>query len=325
MTEETTQATLRDSLEAAFEEHTEQPAETVERHRDETGKFAKRPEETTETVETPAETQPLEPEPERKAIPRPSSWKKDYEQDWETLPDRVREYLNEREGQFAKGVSTYKNQWDQAAPIYEAVQPFMPELQQHGLNPTQWIQNLGNAHRTLALGTPEEKMQMFARLATEYGVPLQALTGQQGYDPQFGMVTQKLSQLENQLSTWQQQQAQQEHAALQKQIDDFKVNAPHFEAVRDTMGHLLQSGLASDLQTAYDKAIRMNDDLWNQQQAEQARAAEAEKARAIAEKKAKAVSPKSASPTGAMNGGGGKKDLRSQLMDAFDVHGGGHI
>lgn len=320
------ETTLRDTIEQAIEEHSE-PAvetpvsETSERVRDEAGRFARKQEEPeaakVDPVEAPAE-------PERKAVPRPSSWKKDYEQDWETLPDRIREYINEREGQFATGVSTYRSQFEQARPIYEAVQPFMQDLQQHNINPAQWIQNLGSAHRTLVMGSPQEKVEMFARLATEYGIPLESLVGQQA-NPQFGMLAQELSQIKNQWQQFQQTQQQQEMHALEKQIEDFKANAPHFDAVRETMGQLLQSGLATDLQSAYDKAIRMNDDIWQQQQAEQAQKAEAERQKAIAEKKAKAVSPKSASPTGAMIGGNGNKSLRDQLAAAVDAHLGGHI
>lgn len=334
--EEEAQATLRDTIESAIEQHSEpETVETPERVRDEAGRFARKQEEAPEQPAPAPEPKPdLTPdspiEPERKAVPRPSSWKKDYEQDWDTLPDRLREYINEREGQYAKGVSTYKNQWDSAAPIYEAVQPFMADLQQHNINPAQWISNLGNAHRTLVMGSPEQKAQMFSQLATEYGVDLGALVGQP-VNSQFSTMAQKLSALENNWNQFQQTQQQQEEQAINKLIADFSNDHPHVEAVYETMTGLLQSGLVTGatpqerLQTAYDKAIRLNDDIWQQQQAEQAKAAEAERQKAMAEKKAKAVSPKSASPTGAMNQGGGKKDLRAQLSEAIDMHLGGHI
>lgn len=327
--EDQPQTTLRDSISEAFEQHeqapeqaTETAAETAERLRDEKGRFASAKQEE-EALEEPAEAM-VEAEPDPKVIPRPSSWKKDYEEEWPTLPERIREYINEREGQYAKGVSTYKNQWDQAAPIYEAVAPFLPELQQHGIQPQLWIQNLGNAHRTLALGTPEQKLQMFAKLATEYGVPLQALMGQPA-DPQFSLIANELNTVKSQLQQFQTLQQQQEQQRLQDEINAFKANAPHFETVRDTMGQLLQSGVATDLKTAYDKAIRLHDDVWQQQQAEQAKAAEAERQKALAEKKAKAVSPRSASPTGAMNASGGKKSLRDTLAESIDAIAGGHI
>jgi hemoglobin-like flavoprotein len=317
------QATLRDTLsdaldnyEAPVETVTETPQETASEHterlRDDVGRFTKaestEAEKPLEAVETPIEVP---------KTPRPTSWKKDYEQDWEKLPPNIQSYLNEREGQYAQGVSTYKNQWDSAQPIYEAIQPFMPELQQHNINPAQWIQNLGNAHRTLAMGSPEQKVQMFAKLATEYGVNLQALTGQQ-FDPQFSQLANELNQVKNQWNQFQTQREQEQQAALNADIQAFAATAPHFEELKPTMTKLLQSEVAGSLKEAYDKALRLHDDLWQKAQAEQAKQAAAEHQKELALKKAKAVSPKSTSPTATMNGSGGKKGIREALEESFD-------
>lgn len=315
------QTTLRDTIESAIEEHSapvEQVAEPTEgRARDEMGRFAAKEESPVVKENSEEISEPSFPVEERKSIPRPSSWKKDYEQDWETLPEKIREYINEREGQYAKGVSTYKSQWDSAQPIYEAIQPFMPDLQQHNISPVTWIQNLGNAHKVLALGTPEQKLEMFSRLATDYGVPLGALNGG-SYDPQFSQLANELSTVKNQWQSFQEQQQRMEQQAVVQEIEQFKSNAPFFDEVRPTMAQLLQSGVATDLKDAYDKAIRLNDEVFQRQQSERLKAQEAERQKAIAEKKAKAVSPRSASPTGSMATSGGKKDLRSALSEAFD-------
>jgi hypothetical protein len=323
------ETTLRDTLAAAVEEYqslgNETESEASERTRDEQGRFKAQEKEIQEEIKAEEQVvveQAIE-EP-RRVIPRPTSWKKEYENDWETLPGNIREYILDREGQYAKGVSTYKNQWDSASPIYEAVAPFLPELQQNNINPSQWIQNLGNAHRTLALGTPDEKLQMFSRLATDYGINLESLTGHQ-YNPQFGMLAQELSQIKNQFTQLQTIQQQQEQAKLNNEIQEFAATAPHFEAVRDTMANLLQSGMATDLKTAYEKAIRLHDDVWQKQQEEHSKAAEAERMKEVQAKKAKAVSPKSASPTGAMNSGTGKKSLRDQLAETVEASLGGHF
>jgi non-ribosomal peptide synthetase component F len=161
-------------------------------------------------------------------------------------------------------------------------------------------------------------MQMFAKLATDYGVPLQGLGGGQ-VDPQFSHVTQTVGTLQQQVQTMLAQQKQSEQAALQQQIDSFKAASPHFEAVKETMAGLLQAGVAPDLATAYQKAIRLHDDIWQQQQAEQAKADAAQRQALIAHKKAAAVSPRSSSPTGAMAAGGNaKKSLRDVLSEAVD-------
>ena len=304
------QVTLRYAIESAVEEHETAPA--VEQDvapaaapRDDAGRFAAPPQD-----EQPA------PVPTK---PRPSSWKKDYDEHWTKLDPSLQDYIAQREQEYAKGVSTYKQNWDQAAPLYEAMQPFMPLLQQNNIDPKQWISNLGNAHRMLAQGSDDEKLRMFAQLATDYGVPLGALTGQQsGIDPQFSHLAQKLGQMENRWSQFEQQREQQENAALQNDISAFSQKAPYFEQVRETMAGLLQSGVAQDLQSAYDKAIRLHDDIWQQQQAEQAKAAAEQNQQKVAQARAKAVSPRSSSPTGMTSGGNGKKSLRDMLAEQID-------
>jgi len=304
------QVTLRDAIESAVEEHepapaVEQDAAPADAPRDDAGRFAAPPQD-----EQPA----LAP-----TKPRPSSWKKDYDEHWTKLDPSLQDYISQREQEYAKGVSTYKQNWDQAAPIYEAMQPFMPLLQQNNIDPKQWISGLGNAHRMLTQGSDDEKLRMFAQLATDYGVPLGALTGQQsGIDPQFSHLAQKLGQMENRWTQFEQQREQQENAALQNDISAFSQKAPHFEQVRETMAGLLQSGVAQDLQSAYDKAIRLHDDIWQQQQAEQAKAAAEQNQQKVAQARAKAVSPRSSSPTGMTSGGNGKKSLRDMLAEQID-------
>jgi hypothetical protein len=304
------QVTLPDAIESAVEEHepapaVEQDAAPADAQRDDAGRFATSPQD-----EQPA------PAPTK---PRPSSWKKDYDEHWTKLDPSLQDYISQREQEYAKGVSTYKQNWDQAAPLYEAMQPFMPLLQQNNIDPKQWISGLGNAHRMLTQGSDDEKLRMFAQLATDYGVPLGALTGQQsGIDPQFSQMAQKLGQMENRWSQFEQQKEQQEDAARQNQIFAFSQKAPYFEQVRETMAGLLQAGVAEDLQVAYDKAIRLHDDIWQQQQAEQAKAAAEQNQQKVAQARAKAVSPRSSSPTGMTSGGNGKKSLRDMLAEQID-------
>lgn len=313
------QTTLREQLETAVEQH-EAPEATPQaesRPRDEVGRFA--PKETPEPATAPAA--PV-------VKPRPSSWKSEYEEHWSKLDPTIQDYIVKRESDYAKGVSTYKQNWDQAAPIYEAIQPFMPVLQQHNIDPKTWITSLGNAHQVLAMGSPQEKAQMFAKLATDYGVNLQSLNGQQA-DPQFSMLAQELNQLKNQWTQFHSSQQQVEQQLIQSEIQRFSTDKPHFEAVRDTMAGLLQSGMADTLQAAYDKAIRLHDDIWQQQQAEaqqaQAKAEAEARQQTVTQARAKAVSPRSSSPTGMMSSGNGKKGLRETLSEQLEQAMGGRV
>lgn len=324
---------IRDALTSAIESNetvnveenaTEQPLKQEEaaaesnkttRPRDGSGRFAKADKIANTEVSEETEEEPQE-QPQVRS--RPSSWKKDYEEDWGKIDPRVQEYILQREADFAKGVSTYKNQWDTAAPIMDAIGQFAPILQQNNVDPAQWITNLGTAHQTLVYGSPEQKLQMFAQLANDYGVNLSALTGEQGYDPQFSTLASELSQIKNQWQQFQQMQEKQEQTMLQSEIEEFKQGKPYFEDVRETMAGLLQSGVANDLQDAYDKAIRLNDGVFQQVQAEQAKKAEADRQAKLAEARAKALSPKSTTPTASTSSGGKGNSLRDALAESLD-------
>lgn len=328
---------LRDTIENAIEStDTEVTSETTsqeaaesvksERVRDESGKFAKA---SPEASEAPSEASVDNYEQEEVKVetkPRPSSWKKDYEEHWGKLDPTLQDYIQQREADYAKGVSTYKNQWDMAAPIVEAIRPFEPLLKEYGVAPQQWVTQLGNAHARLVKGSPEQKLEMFAQLANDYGVNLGALTGQTGYDPQFSQLAQELNQIKNQWSSFQSAQEQQEQVQLQNEIESFKNDKPYFDEVRETMAGLLQSGMADDLQSAYDKAIRLNDDVFQRVSTEQAQKSEAAQREKVAAAKAKVLSPKSTTPTAsATNGGKTASSAREAIMQAMEQHSSGLI
>jgi len=274
--------------------------------------------------------------------PRPSSWKKEMWDKWETLDPDVAEYLHTRESQYANGVSTYKAELDAHKPVIEAMQQFMPELQQNKVDPSRWISELGNVHRVLAFGNPAQKLQTLANVARAYGVPIQAFSDQnaqqqflqQGqwqapYQPPKQPAQQPLTREEAQ-KLWQEQYLQQ---TSEQEIQRFAADTEkhqHYEAVRDTMARLLEAGIAEDLESAYDTALRMpqHSDIWDAMQKQQRETEEAERQRQAQERvgraRGKAVSPASATPN--VPGSEEKpKGLRSTLSEAFDSHVAGRV
>jgi hypothetical protein len=359
------QNTLRDMLDASFaasdsgtlgqvadaptiavaepspQETTEQAAQ---RARDDLGRFSAKttPEESVPpAVAAPvaaAEPVAAQPPAEAPQVPRPTTWKKEYLPMWDKLnsgqaltPEESRklaDYSQQREKEYATGVSTYRAEALAAKELQSAVEPFIPTLQQHNMPVKDWINMLGTAHKTLALGTPEQKLQMFANMAHQYGVPLQAVTqmAQGGQvDPMVGQLMQQLQDMNTKVSSvvgWREQQEQQN---LQRELSEFSDASkyPHFEMVRGDMAQLLESGLAPDLKTAYAKAVRFNDEAWQAEQERQAPASIApitpqpSKADAAAKAKAAAVSPKSVTPSGTAKTVNAE-DLRAQLEAGFD-------
>lgn len=342
--------TLRDALEGAFEaaetgnlesvgdpppitaegdpppESTESTSETTARHRDDAGRFAsKAKEDDKPPVEADVAQPAAEVKPARKV---PTSWKKDYWGHWEKLGSNpelapLQDYIEQRETEFVKGVSAYRDEAMKAKALQDAVTPYMPVFQQFGVEPAQHVQSLLATHHALVTGTPEQKIAVLARAAAEYGVPLQALAGQ-GVDPQQMHALQELQTLRQTVGHLQMTQQQRDQMETQSQIDAFKSNAPFFAEVRETMAGLLQSGHASDLKTAYEKACRLNDDVWAKVQAEQSAQAQREAAQRAQAKKAAAVSTRSSAPTGQKVAVSGN-DIRSTLEAAVDAALGGRL
>lgn len=343
--------TLGQTVDAAPIDTTNDAGTAEDRARDEKGRFAPQA-----SAPAAAEAAPTSTPSATDAAPvaepqlqRPTTWKKDYLPIWDKLatgqpltPDEAKklaEYSNQREKEFATGVSTYKAEATKAKELHAALEPFMPELQQHNINPAQWIANLGNAHRALALGSPEQKVQMFTQLVKDYQVDLNSLLQHLGVNadqagqiaPVVTQLMQKIQQLEqgvNTVTSWrEQQEAERVQQALSKFQDAEKY--PHFEQVRGTMAQLLESGLAPDLDTAYTKAVRMVDEVWQQEQERQAQAhaaaqQQANKAAAVAKAKATAVSPRSTTPSGAVTNAG-PKDRRAILAEQMEQLGSGRV
>jgi len=281
------------------------------------------------TSEDADEPEQPEEQPEISDIPKPTTWKKDLLPLWdkiakgETLSKdeskKHLEYLNQRENEFKKGVSVYKAEAERAKALEEAINPFVPELQAQGIHPAAWINNLGRAHMILSKAPHEQKVQMFHRLAQDYGVNLNLSNEpQQPVDAYTQQLMQQLYQVNQEVSTIKGRFEQEEQARLSNEIERVrsdKERFPHFDLVREEMAQLLELGKAQNLETAYAKAVRMNDEAWKFEQEKLLKQAttQASKASQVARAKATAVSPKSVTP----NGTQAKveaKDRRSLLM-----------
>jgi len=312
---------------------TETEAQKAERARDEAGRFAKTSApQAKPTSETPSsDSQPPAPvvaEPPVAKTPRPSSWKKDFDPQWDTFAPEVQKYILQREADYAKGVSTYKHEADSARELNSAMAEFMPDLQQHNIKPTEWIRNLGTAHKMLATGSPQEKVMMGVKLVRDYGIDPQqlfnVLSGQQQYQaPQPRQAP--APQPDIRQTVTQILEEQRINDEFNRFVGEAPQKYPHYEAVKDTMAGLLQAGLAQDYESAYEAAIRhpRHSDIYEQEQQQRLQseqAAQAAQRQAVATNaRSKAVSVKSSTPSGTMTQAKGDKSLRDELASSFDT------
>jgi len=284
--------------------------------RDELGKFAaKEPEQTMmqqaqEPVEEPVWKRP------------PASWKKDYHDVWQTADDRMKEYAWQREEQMKAGVQPLMEKARIADQFNEVLNPYMETIRGLGMDAPKAVKALMEADHALRYSDPQQKQQLFMRLAQQYGVNLGDMSQlpQQMVDPNISALQQELNRVRGEVMSWKEQQEQVQNQSLLSEIDSFAMRAEHFEEARPTMISLLQSGVATTLEDAYEKALRLDDNLY--QQVQQSRQAQVETQQKVvanqAAKKARAaaVSVRSAAP-GATTATKAQ-DRRSLLAEQFD-------
>ena len=266
---------------------------------------------------------PTEPAPEPPVWERPpASWKKDYHEVWQTADPKLKEYAWQREEEMKKGVEPLLSKAQFADQIQQAIEPYQNNLKTLGIAPPQAIQALMNADNVLRHGTPQQKAQMFSTLSQQYGVNLNEINNlqQQPVDPTVSMLQNELYSVRNEVMGWKQQQEAAQNQALLGEINTFAEKAQFFEDARPTMIQLLNSGMAQNLEEAYNKALRLDESLSGkvqqstQAQAEAAKRESANKAAKAA--RAAAVSVRSSTP--GVNTATKAQDRRSLLSEQFD-------
>ena len=284
--------------------------------RDEQGRFASR------TAERAEPAQEAEPPVWRRP---PASWRKDFHDVWQKADPKMQEYAWQREEQMRAGVEPLLAKAQFADTMQEAIEPYLPTIQGMGLTPEKAVSALMQADYTLRTAPAQQKMQLFAQLAQSYGINLGAMGAnpqaapQNSVDPLVWQLQNELNNVRGEVMGWKQQQEMQQNQQLLGEINQFSLKADHFEEVRPTMIQLLQSGMAETLEQAYDKAIRLNPDLFEQvskaQQAEQAAKQAKEYNRAAKAARAAAVSVRSATPSA--NTAPKAANRRALLEEAF--------
>jgi hypothetical protein len=197
-----------------------------------------------------------------------SSWKKEAQEELAKLPDNVRSMISERESQFHKGLEQYKGEAQFARAINKAIAPHAEYMQSLGIKPDLAFATLIDTERKLRTGDPQTKVSLFQQLAHDYGIDLEQIA-QLPFDAQAHQLKQQNEWLQSRLQESQGFQQSQEDQQIQQNIDEFAQTHEFFEDVQATMADLLDRGFAEDLDDAYVKAIRLNDNVFASYQAKQ--------------------------------------------------------
>ena len=255
--------TLKETLQAAMQgEDTlpEPPAEKME----EVVKEEEQPEQTEESVEE-------EQAPELEAISAPKHWPKEEQEIFNAWDANVQHQVMDRykamEGDYTKktqALAKYKKRNESLDEIYG---PFKDDFQRAGMDEVAATRQLLAAHKYLR----EDPQQALKWLAQSYGVDLKAVNDDTAIedeyaDPQMKAMQQQIAQLQGTITNQQQQAQNMQKQEVQAMIDNFQtakdadgnLKHPHFDVVQNQMSGLISSGVAKDIESAYEMAVYAN-------------------------------------------------------------------
>ena len=207
----------------------------------------------------PAEVakEPVQEAPQPKAPPK--SWAKDKHEIWSKLPPDAQDYYEQREKQMLDGLEQYKGDATYARQLKDIITPYEPMLRAQGINQTEAIQYLMNAHYRLTNGSMEERRQVYQQLGEQLGFVQQAAQEQQAIDPTVQRLQKTVEQLQSERQAEVRAAQQREHESNVKQIETFAADPAnvYFNEVAQDMLPLVQVG--DKLDVAYKKAVWANE------------------------------------------------------------------
>lgn len=305
--------TIRDTLHSLtggepLTEEAEQP-ESTGRIRDESGKFAKTAQETTDPVaevaEQPTEeAQPAEPE----KLPR---WRKDELQHWTTLPESVKAAVLRREEDIHRGIQQYKTEAEFGASIRQVVDDKRAaELTTYYGGVQQGIGELFKLS-DFAAQDPQGFIQWFAQ---QSGIDLGGI-GQAPAQPTETEALRIARQTEQRIAQWERQQQDQALNSTVEQISKFQQEhdkAGYMDDWHETPSglqpgaftqrfiHALKTGEAKNPAEAYEYAKRNTPEVYAAEVARLQAEAEERVRKEFATKQAKRASSVNTQPRGSL-------------------------
>jgi hypothetical protein len=317
-------------------------APTKEKSRDEKGRFIQaeaKPSETSEPAvaeANPAEEQPKteEAKPASQTLDPHPRWTEAEKAVFAKLDPEAQAWVLNRE-KDAEGIVTRKTQEiaeqrKAHEPLLNAVGEWSQYLNHLNVTPDAAFREMMAVERVLRYGQPHEKQAALANLAQTFEIPIHSGDGvgdMPAPDPRFTQQAQEIHSLKRELQEM--RKATQEN---ERQRAEYEFNAlaltkdangspkfPHFDRVKTDMIRLVANGQADTWDAAYEKSVRLNDDLYKSiVESERKKALEADEAARKSAldkaKNAKRVSETSSIP----NGRSSLKGIDSHIEAALD-------
>jgi hypothetical protein len=189
----------------------------------------------------------------------PKAWKSEMHPHWGKLSAEVQDYLEQRENEVSSGFEKHRQEAEFGRQFSEAINPYLPDIQQWGVQPTQAVQALLNAHRTLKSSDAAQRQAMFEKLARDYGVNFTPVE-QEYVDPAVKELLERQTRLESAINSERQAKLDTLRNATDKEVSGFfadKTAHPYAEEVADQIVLLLADPRVT-LANAYEQAVYAN-------------------------------------------------------------------
>jgi hypothetical protein len=193
-------------------------------------------------------------------IKPPQALTKDRKAAWADLPHEWQQEIDRLEKAQQKGIQKIAQSASFGEDMQKIIAPYEAIIRSKNAEPKQVIQNLLNANYVLSTGTPQEKANYLHAVAQQYGVPLNEIKEPAPIDPTLQHLTSQVSELQNMLKSQQTNASEAQLAQIQSEVETFANDPSHryYEAAKEDMAVLLETGRATDLADAYEKACRLN-------------------------------------------------------------------
>ena len=330
---ETPKRSLRDEIKASWktveakeagqpEPKPEPKVDTTGRVHAPDGKFAPKtdaaPVEAAPAIQSPATKEDAQPVKASTPSGPPPGWSKESKAVFATLPPSVQADVLKRETEVSNGFKQYSDKSKRYDELDAILAPRRATLQQLGVaNDAQAINALLQWEEYVRT-RPVQAIQELARSRNIDLSQLAQSTGQLSDASPDAMtqlrpvLDQVVQPLQAQLQSLTAEREREKQERVQSDIAAFSKDKPHFEAVRALMGRMIQSGAATDMESAYQMAIYADPTVRASVLEEQAKAqnTQAVQTQRAAHARQAAVSVTSRAPTGPITNGSGKKPAK---------------
>mgnify|MGYP003133677516 FL=1 len=318
--------TQTSSLPDIPKEETETEAEgSEELDQKATGEEEETPDEEVSTSEETTEEAEETEESQDTSLSAPENWNSEDREMFDSLPLNAKERLLKREKEmtadYTRKTQDLATQRKDLEALQKVIEPAKQAIQATGISEAEYISRLLGADQALR-ANPKMALR---QLAQGYGINLESLNESEDWndpDPQYAQLQKQLQEVQGELNQFKQHNFQTARNETENQIQVFaetkdangNLKHPHFDKLRVKMGNLIDAREAKNMEEAYNKALRLDDDLYEETLKTQRAQAkkEEEKKRKLAVEKARKVKPKTSAnpPRGSVK----TSDLDSLLM-----------